>query len=491
MALNGFALGGVADGFNQAQQTANQKQQVNQQGQYQQGLLRLQQQQQQNQQQRELYARADKDIAGLSSTMDETIKAMKLHGSSNSDIAKAIQPIVQPLKRLMKSAGRDDTLLDAQIATTLAQPGFDPKSVEASGSSPSTIKTSSAQPVSSGDVGGDKMPPGQNLTSPGTTITGVSVEDAPLRPNAPPTQPPASPPDDVQRYTTALINLPSYAPQNMKDGIKIRLAEAIKKKDANVEIHWAKDENGNEHPVFVDKQKRTVTDQNGNPYVVPTEGEGGIGQIARAIEEGKQPPVTTGLYKQGAKVRAALAKDGFDLTSANLEYQAATKQIQALNGPQMTRYVGLAKGVVNTIDEIKNLSQQMELSGVPLANRAKLAAYMQTAGNSEGGQLAARYIGAVTTLKEEFANLVQGGYAPTEAAFALANKQINEDYGVKQMAASLTEVQRLIRYRLNAVPNLATRGPGSANRYVPDQQQVQPQSSSPGGAVDWQTYFSK
>src|SRR5579872_4320135 len=119
--MNGFFLGGVAKGFNDAQQTGIQQQRVNQQGNYQQQQIKLQQQAQQNQQQRELFARADKDIAGLTSTMDETIKALKLQGKDNATISKAIQPIVQPLKRMMKSAGRDDSIVDAQIATTLAR----------------------------------------------------------------------------------------------------------------------------------------------------------------------------------------------------------------------------------------------------------------------------------------------------------------------------------------------------------------------------------
>jgi len=54
-------------------------------------------------------------------------------------------------------------------------------------------------------------------------------------------------------------------------------------------------------------------------------------------------------------------------------------------------------------------------------------------------------------LKEEFANLANGGYAPTEAAWSLANSQINANYGVDQLKASLTEVRRLIGYRVNSI----------------------------------------
>jgi len=197
-----------------------------------------------------------------------------------------------------------------------------------------------------------------------------------------------------------------------------------------------------------------------------TEQKTGAAEIADAIKRGEQPPTLQGLYRQGASVRAALAKDGFNLAKAQQEWAAAQKQIQSLNGPQMTRYAGLANSVVNTIDEVKSLSEEMQNSGIPLLNRAKLQAYIQTQGNSPNGQLAARYLAGVNTLKEEFANLAQGGYAPTESAWALANQQINGDYGVKQLSASLDEVQRLIRYRLQGIPNFQTMGPNAGNRYT-------------------------
>lgn len=132
----------------------------------------------------------------------------------------------------------------------------------------------------------------------------------------------------------------------------------------------------------------------------------------------------------------------------------------------MVRYAGLANSVVNTIDEVKNLSEEMGNSGVPLFNKVKMATYIQAEGNSANGQLAARYMAATNTLKEEFANLSQGGYAPTEAAWGLANQQINGNYGVKELGASLDEVQRLIKYRLNGIPNFNTLGPAAKdNRY--------------------------
>jgi hypothetical protein len=215
---------------------------------------------------------------------------------------------------------------------------------------------------------------------------------------------------------------------------------------------------------------------------------GQVADLSEAIKKGDQPPVLTGLYGLSGPIRQRLEKDGFDLSKAQLEWQRAQKQITSLNGPQQVRFVGLASSVVNTIDEVRDLSEQMKLSGVPIANRAEMATYAQTQGNTANGQLTARYIAAVNTLKEEFANLANGGYAPTEAAWALANGQINGDYGVKQLGASLDEVQRLINYRLKAMPGLSTMGPGAPNTYLPQQGgsnpgAAPPQPGAPAGAA--------
>jgi hypothetical protein len=235
-------------------------------------------------------------------------------------------------------------------------------------------------------------------------------------------------------------------------------------KVGQAQLKMIKNPDYSETPVLYHPADGSLTTPDGKPYAAPT--TSGASDIAEAIKKGLQPPTTTGLYRQGAQVRTQLARDGFDLASANQQWEAAQKQIKSLNGPQMVRYAGLAHSVINTIDEVNSLAQKMQNTGVPAYNHARLMAYAQAAGNTEGGQLAARYLAATNTLKEEFANLAQGGYAPTEAAWGLANQQINADYGVKQLGATLGEVQRLIRYRIQGIPNFQRLGPGAANRYT-------------------------
>lgn len=475
-------FGGLFEGLQSANQQRMQQQQIDQQGTAQQGALALQQQQQKFSQQRALFAQADKDVGKLMETADKTIEALKLQGKDNATIAKAIQPVIQAAKKLRQSAGGDPSSIDAQVATTLAQPSYNPQAItgQPSGQPTGDITQKGPSDIPAQPSGTGPQAPGQNISDQKI----VSIE---------PQQ------NEVDRLTTALATLPANAPKTMQDAVKMRLDQAIKMQTPDASVHFMKQDDGSEVPLIITKQngKVSITDTKGNEYVPPTGQDGaktGAGTIADAIISGKQPPITTGLYKQGAAVRKQLAEKGFDQTSAQLEWQAAQKQVQSLNGPQMTRYAGLAKSVVNTIDEVNGLAKEMDNSGIPLLNAAKIQAYIQTEGNSPNGQLAARYLAGVNTLKEEFANLAQGGYAPTEAAWALAQQQINGNYGVKQLASSLTEVQRLIRYRLQGIPNFQTLGPDAPNRYKPDQQPAQsPPAQSPpaqpAGAVDWQTYF--
>jgi hypothetical protein len=223
------------------------------------------------------------------------------------------------------------------------------------------------------------------------------------------------------------------------------------------------------------------------PVQAPTpttqqEADNPVKNIVDGIKSGKLPPDTTGLYRLAPGVKSQLAKDGFDLTHAQLEMAAAKKQIQALDGPQMVRYVGLANGVDKTIDRVRELSVQMKQGGIPLLNQLELKKFIQVEGNSPRGQLATAYNTQVGILKEEFANLANGGYAPTEPAWKLANEQINGNYGVLQLGASLDEVQRAIRYRLHNIPNMDTLGPGSPNRYVPGGQQGAAPAGGPAPA---------
>jgi hypothetical protein len=143
----------------------------------------------------------------------------------------------------------------------------------------------------------------------------------------------------------------------------------------------------------------------------------------------------------------------YDVAKAELDYKAAQRWVTAANSEQRVRMTALAQSVVPLIAEVMSKADEMSLGGVPLMNRVEMQAYAQTQGNSPKGQLVAQYLSAVYSLREEFAQLVQAGYSPTEPAFKLAEKQVNENYGFKQLNASLDELRKVISFRVNALNN--------------------------------------
>lgn len=170
-------------------------------------------------------------------------------------------------------------------------------------------------------------------------------------------------------------------------------------------------------------------------------------------------------FNARAKALAAAKRidPSYNAQDAQLKFEAAKRWITGMNSQRMIQYQGLATSVVNTIDEVKSLAEEVKNSGVIPLNKAKMAAYINLKGNTPEGQLASRYMAAVNTLKEEFANLANGGYAPTESAWALANSQINGDYGVDQLTSTLGEIQRLVNFRIQAIGNTTPVYPGSNN----------------------------
>ncbi len=209
--------------------------------------------------------------------------------------------------------------------------------------------------------------------------------------------------------------------------------------------------------------------------------QGAAARIAERIVAGKDPPVTTGMYRLSGPVRAELSKHpDFDLAKAQLEWEKAKKMTSNLAGPQQVRFQQLGEAVVNTMDQAMQQAKELQLSGITPLNRAKLDALVKLRGNSEIGQKASKYIQTMAFLKGEVANLENGGYAPTESSWTQANKVINEDYGVEQTLAVIPNAQRLIRYRLNAQQQIP-QGMQQGDRYKVPQGQVQGTEAPSGG----------
>lgn len=181
--------------------------------------------------------------------------------------------------------------------------------------------------------------------------------------------------------------------------------------------------------------------------------------IADAIESGIQPPVMTGLYRMTGPVKAELARRGFDLTKATLDFQATTKHLATLNGSQQTRIRQAASTAYDSLDVIDDLSKQWDdariVKGgkiVPL-NKAELALAKGGAYGQKAQDIATQLDGQITDVVSELGVVYMGGNSPTDHALGLAEKNLRADWSASTLQAMTKLARTNLRIRNNSIMN--------------------------------------
>lgn len=170
-------------------------------------------------------------------------------------------------------------------------------------------------------------------------------------------------------------------------------------------------------------------------------------QIADAIQAGDQPPVTTGMYGLAPLVKAELAKRGYNMTKANLAYQADLKNVAALNSPAQTRLRQSISQLEPTLDSAQDLADQWNGSGFPPLNKAALVAAQNDPTNPAKQALATNLLAQVDHVTAELGQVYMGGNSPTDAAFKLSGSQLNGDWSKSTFDAAIKQIKENISYR--------------------------------------------
>lgn len=182
---------------------------------------------------------------------------------------------------------------------------------------------------------------------------------------------------------------------------------------------------------------------------------------ARELFEGNLLP--TMLSRRSSTYNATLAEANriskeetgkpFNFVKQQLDYKASERFVASMNSQASNTFRSLSDSVINTADEVRDLANQLKQSSVQKWNQVTREGVRQVYGNTPESELANRYVAAVNTFKEEYAKLIQGG-VPTDSTWKLVDKQLSQNFGFKDVNASVTELQRLLKYRQQAFTNL-------------------------------------
>ncbi len=202
----------------------------------------------------------------------------------------------------------------------------------------------------------------------------------------------------------------------------------------------------------------------GHPMVLGNGFGGGLANpedvisVAKAIIDGKQPPVLTGLgVRMQGPVRAELARQGYDLTAASQDWLATQRLYSTLNGPTQSRMRQATGQVKETLPLLRNLAEEWNAGGFPVLNAANRQLAESGALGPEANRIITQLKSAVADVTGEMGNVLMGGNAPTDHALQLAAQNLSADWSYPTFTAALNQMDSLLTFRQNAL-NLGTAG---------------------------------
>lgn len=219
-------------------------------------------------------------------------------------------------------------------------------------------------------------------------------------------------------------------------------------------------------------------------------GGGGMGSmagsdpkaIADAIQAGMLPPDVSkyGRAVVGA-VSSELAKSGFNLAHANLDWQATQKHVASLNGAGQLRLNQSINALPELLDSVEALANQWKGGRFPVLNRANLAAAKGGAYGSDVASVANKLDSQIADVVADLGTVYMGGNSPTDHGLELAGKSLKGEWGQKVLLDAVKLARQNVVIRRNSIQNTGVMGASSDNPYALQAPAAAPTAATPGG----------
>ncbi|TGP26105.1 MULTISPECIES: hypothetical protein [unclassified Mesorhizobium] len=221
---------------------------------------------------------------------------------------------------------------------------------------------------------------------------------------------------------------------------------------------------------FVNVGQGQLFDTQNQSFISAPNAQGGTNDdakaIAGAIVNGDQPPDMKGLYKFSGPVRAELAKQGYNLTTAQEDWQATQRYLSSANGPQQLRLRQSVDFASEQLNQIDQLASQWDAGKFKVLNAANLAAAKNGLYGQDAASLATKLDAAITDLTADLGNVYMGGNSPTDHALELAGKNLSSSWSSATIHDMTKQIRQSLVYRQNSLRNATVAGmPAGTNPY--------------------------
>jgi len=187
--------------------------------------------------------------------------------------------------------------------------------------------------------------------------------------------------------------------------------------------------------------------------------------IADEIVAGRQPPTVHARIE--GPVRAALARDGYDLTKATQDWTATQKYLSTLNGPGQVRLRQAVDFAYESIPLVDNLAKEWQGGGFPLLNSARLIGAKQGLLGPQAQQIATKLDQQIVEMQAELAVVYRGGNSPTDEAMKQAAHILQTNWSLPTLQAALGLLQQNLLIRRNSIVSAGV-ATNAGNSYAPN-----------------------
>ena len=203
--------------------------------------------------------------------------------------------------------------------------------------------------------------------------------------------------------------------------------------------------------------------------------------IAQGIIEGRQPPLTTGLYRNAAPVRAELERSKYDLATAQRDYTAVQRHLATLNGAQQERLRQAISFTSDSLDNIDSLYKEWQSTGLATKfkslNKITLAAAKQLPGHP--GEVATALEAQINDLTSELGTVYKGGNASTDESLRLAAENLKGSWNEETFKRNVEQIRKNLQIRRNSVMTSAPAGVSENSPYFPPSEKPAPSPTAP------------
>lgn len=196
----------------------------------------------------------------------------------------------------------------------------------------------------------------------------------------------------------------------------------------------------------------------------------------QAIMDGSQPPPTSsgasGNSKTNLGVKAYLAANGFDLSTASLDWTAMNKYVSSLNSTQQIRLRQAAVAVPDMLTNVQSLYNdtysKLSSAGITELNSANLSLAAQGVYGEDAQASAVQLQQQIIDITSDLATIYKGGNAATDQSLQTGAEQLSGSWDPATFTAAIQNINANIGYRINAINQAGVGGTGSDNIYASD-----------------------